>query len=268
MNSQTFNNPIDWDALELDTNTDIARIARFVSGYALGVAFGGGGAKGAAHYGILKELLMKKVPVDMVGGTSIGAFFSGLVAFAHLHNLTSTTDMINLIERHLRKCFKKLGSRVKKYKNIANLIIKLLTDRSFPFDHLNKTLKPIFEETYIEELSIPFFSVSTNISGSKMRVHCTGKKVLLRKCIAASMSLPGYYPAVIDDDSAHLVDGGCVNLLPADIMKAHGAYHVIAIDVGSISEFVIKYKNLHQNFIIAKQKVQNIPINALENIVC
>uniref|UniRef100_A0A914C526 PNPLA domain-containing protein n=1 Tax=Acrobeloides nanus TaxID=290746 RepID=A0A914C526_9BILA len=256
---------IDWDALELDTNTNIARIARFVSGYALGVAFGGGGAKGAAHYGILNELLMKEVPVDMVGGTSIGAFFGGLVAFAHLHTSTATTDMIDLIKEHLHTCFEKLGSSLDYWKNIINVAIKQATDKlPFSSDDLDKILNPIFKETCIEELSIPFFSVSTNISNSSMRVHCIGKNVLLRKCIAASMSLPGYYQPVIDDDSAHLVDGGCVNLLPADIMKAHGAYHVIAIDVGSIPKFVTEYQNRHKK--VSKEDVQSTSIKPLDNV--
>ena len=65
---------------EVNYQTDFSRLARILTGNAIGVVFGGGGARGAAHAGALKALIEKKIPIDMVGGTSIGALFGSLYA--------------------------------------------------------------------------------------------------------------------------------------------------------------------------------------------
>lgn len=65
---------------EISYQSDFSRLARILTGNAIGIVFGGGGARGAAHAGALRALIEKKVQIDMVGGTSIGALFGSLYA--------------------------------------------------------------------------------------------------------------------------------------------------------------------------------------------
>lgn len=63
-----------------DFNTDFARICRFLTGQAIGLVLGGGGAKGAAHLGVIQAIRDAGIPIDMTGGTSMGSMVSGLLA--------------------------------------------------------------------------------------------------------------------------------------------------------------------------------------------
>lgn len=98
----------------------------------------------------------------------------------------------------------------------------------------NKTLQILFGDREIDDLWIPYFCISTNITTSEMRVHRSGP--LWAYC-RASMSLAGYLPPLCDPlDGNLLLDGGYVNNVPADVMRSLGARCVIAVDVGSASE--------------------------------
>lgn len=98
----------------------------------------------------------------------------------------------------------------------------------------NSTLKELFGDRLIEDMWLPYFCVSTDISFSEARIHRQGP--LWAYC-RASMSLAGYLPPLCDPDDGHLLlDGGYVNNLPADVMRQMGARCVIAVDVGSTSE--------------------------------
>lgn len=84
----------------------------------------------------------------------------------------------------------------------------------------------------MEDLWIPFFAITTDLTSSQMRVHSHGS---LWRYVRASMSLAGYLPPLCDPIDGHLLlDGGYVNNLPADVMRSHGAQSIFAVDVGSI----------------------------------
>lgn len=128
----------------------------------------------------------------------------------------------------------------------------------------NKGIERVFKDRQIEDLWIPYYCITTDITASKMRVHTAGrwpadtsfqndvnatevtfKYVYTCACLAgslwryvrASMSLSGYLPPLCDPVDGHLLlDGGYVNNLPADVMKAMGAQKIFACDVGSIDE--------------------------------
>lgn len=87
------------------------------------------------------------------------------------------------------------------------------------------------EEKSIEDLWIPYFTITTDVTASAQRMHTSGS---LWRYVRASMSLAGYLPPLCDPEDGHLLlDGGYVNNLPADAMKQLGAQTVIAVDVGS-----------------------------------
>uniref|UniRef100_A0A8L8KIN4 Swiss cheese n=1 Tax=Heligmosomoides polygyrus TaxID=6339 RepID=A0A8L8KIN4_HELPZ len=191
----------------VDFRSDFARIARILTGNAIGLALGGGGARGAAHVGILRALRERGIPVDIVGGTSIGALVGGVYA--------STPD--EQVEERTRKWFSGMTSLWRKVLDLTYAHSAMFTGAQ-----LNKSLQDLFEDKEIENLWIPYFCISTDITTSEMRVHRSGP--LWAYC-RASMSLAGYLPPMCDPRDGHLLlDGGYVNNLPADVMRYEGNF--------------------------------------------
>uniref|UniRef100_A0A8R1YTX5 cNMP binding protein n=2 Tax=Pristionchus pacificus TaxID=54126 RepID=A0A8R1YTX5_PRIPA len=206
-----------WESV--DHRSDFARLARILTGNAIGLVLGGGGARGAAHVGVIRALREAGVPVDIVGGTSIGSMIGGL--FAESPNAS--------IEERARSWFEVMCSFWRKLLDLTWAHSAMFTGAQF-----NQTLKDLFDDREIEDLWLPYFCISTDISTSEMRVHRSGP--LWAYC-RASMSLAGYLPPLCDPSDGHLLlDGGYVNNLPADVMRSMGARVVIAVDVGSAEE--------------------------------
>ncbi|KAL6725502.1 hypothetical protein Aduo_007550 [Ancylostoma duodenale] len=133
----------------VDFRSDFARIARILTGNAIGLALGGGGARGAAHVGILRALRERGVPVDIVGGTSIGALIGGVYA--------ATPD-----ERVEERTSKWFGGMTSLWRKVLDLTYA--HSAMFTGAQLNKSLQDLFGEKEIEDLWIPYFCISTDIS--------------------------------------------------------------------------------------------------------
>ncbi|XP_052697181.1 patatin-like phospholipase domain-containing protein 7 isoform X2 [Crassostrea angulata] len=203
-----------------DRMSDFSRLARFLTGTSIGVVLGGGGARGLSHVGMLKALVEAEIPVDMVGGTSIGAFIGALYA-----------DSVNMstFGQRAREWSIGMTSLWKKILDITYPVTSMFTGKAF-----NDGIEFVFEHRQIEDLWIPYFCITTDISDSSMKAHTHGS---LWRYVRASMSLSGYLPPMCDPVNGHLLlDGGYINNLPADVMKAKGARNIFAMDVGSIDE--------------------------------
>lgn len=200
--------------------SDFARLARRLTGTSAGLVLGGGGARGFAHVGIIKALEEAGIPIDMVGGTSMGAFIGALYA--------DDACSFNTIQR-ARSTSVRMASIWKKLFDITYPHTSLFSGTSF-----NKEISETFGEKIMEDMLLPYFCISTDISDSRMRVHQTGS---IWRYVRASMSLAGYLPPLCDPVDGHLLlDGGYVNNLPADVMRSLGAGTIIAVDVGSVYE--------------------------------
>ncbi|CAB3386874.1 Hypothetical predicted protein [Cloeon dipterum] len=200
-----------------DIHSDFSRLARWLTGTSVGLVLGGGGARGAAHVGMIKAILEAGIPIDMVGGVSIGAFMGGLWCLER--------DIVTMTQK-AREWSKKMTSWFKQLLDLTYPATSMFTGSVF-----NQTIRDTFGETLIEDLWIPYFTVTTDISASAPRIHTHGS---LWRYIRASMSLSGYMPPLCDPTDGHLLlDGGYVNNLPADVMRSQGARHILAIDVGS-----------------------------------
>ncbi|CAF3432687.1 unnamed protein product [Rotaria socialis] len=203
-----------------DPTTDFARMARFLTGTAIGLVLGGGGARGIAHVGMIQAMHEAGIPIDLIGGTSIGAFMGALWA-----------DELNVngyVDRATHWC-KKMTSFWRKLLDLTYPITSMFTGAAF-----NEIIEEALLDVQIEDLWIPYFCITTDISASKMRVHTTGS---LWRYVRASMSLSGYFPPLCDPNDGHLLlDGGYVNNLPADVMYKLGAHTVLAVDVGAQDE--------------------------------
>lgn len=198
-------------------HSDFSRLARWLTGTSVGLVLGGGGAKGSAHVGMIKAIQEAGIPIDMVGGVSIGAFMGAL--WCQERNVTTLTQKA-------REWSKKMTQWWRQIFDLTYPMTSMFSGRDF-----NQTIKSTFGETYIEDLWLPYFTITTDITSSCMRIHTHGS---LWRYIRSSMSLSGYMPPLCDPVDGHLLlDGGYTNNLPADVMRSQGAHHIIAIDVGS-----------------------------------
>jgi len=190
---------------------DYERVARIVTGQGTAVVLGGGGARGMAHVGVLRALDEAGVDVDLVGGTSIGA----IVGAGYAHGW-SFEDLMEKFREQVSSRWSLLDFAVPRY-------------ALFRGQKLDRVLERVFGDVATEELWRPFFCVSTDYRTARQRVHSRGR---LTEVVRASVSLPGIFP-MVQSDGSHLLDGGVVNNLPADVMRQMTPNgKVIAIDVG------------------------------------
>lgn len=202
-------------------DNDFSRLARYVSGKSIGLVLGGGGARGAAHLGVIKALREANIPIDMIGGVSIGAFMGAL--WAQETDFTPVTQLA-------RDWSIKMTSRWRQILDLTYPTTAMFTGAAF-----NRTIHEAFGDRQIEDLWIPYFTVTTDLTSSAPRIHRHGS---LWRYVRSSMSLSGYLPPLCDPIDGHLLlDGGYVNNLPADVMhNVMGAKTILAIDVGSQDE--------------------------------
>uniref|UniRef100_A0A2K6V5J6 lysophospholipase n=1 Tax=Saimiri boliviensis boliviensis TaxID=39432 RepID=A0A2K6V5J6_SAIBB len=203
-----------------DRHSDFSRLARVLTGNTIALVLGGGGARGCSHIGVLKALEEAGVPVDLVGGTSIGSFIGALYAEERSASRT---------KQRAREWAKSMTSVLEPVLDLTYPVTSMFTGSAF-----NRSIHRVFQDKQIEDLWLPYFNVTTDITASAMRVHKDGS---LWRYVRASMTLSGYLPPLCDPKDGHLLmDGGYINNLPADIARSMGAKTVIAIDVGSQDE--------------------------------
>ncbi|CAH8449520.1 unnamed protein product [Schistosoma rodhaini] len=200
--------------------SDFSRLARYLVGEAVGLVLGGGGARGCSHVGLIRAFQEAGIPIDLVGGTSIGSFMGAL--WADETRVAQFTQRA----RDFTNCFNSIWKKIKDFTYPAVSI--------FSGKELNRQLQSIFHDRQIEDFWLPFFCVTTDITNCKMRIHTQGSSW---RYVRASMSLSGYLPPLCDPyDGSLLLDGGYTNNLPADVMVCFGAKTIFANDVGSAVE--------------------------------
>jgi NTE family protein len=209
----------------------------------IGLVLSGGGARGAAHIGVLRELERMGVPIDFITGTSIGAIVGGMYASGlstrQIESLLNDTDWKALfrdqpprqnrafrrkVEERFYQIDKEIGLRKGKLALPTGIIqgndLQLLLEREF---------LSAAEIQDFDNLPIPFRCVATDITTSEAVVLRSGK---ISTAVRASMSVPAIF-SVVEIDDKLLVDGGISNNLPVDVAREMGADIIIAVDVGS-----------------------------------
>jgi NTE family protein len=194
-----------WDERELES------LARQVSGRGVGLVLGGGGARGFAHIGLVRALEQLEIPVDVAGGTSMGAFMSALVTYG--------LDSVQMAQV-TRETFVR-GSYLNDY---ALPRVSLLRGRRFA-----GRLREIFGDLRIEELRRTYFSVSTNLTTGGAVVHDRGPLYLW---VGTSMAVPGVVPPIAYQGEL-LCDGGVVDNLPTDVMQKLERGSIVACNVST-----------------------------------
>jgi NTE family protein len=208
----------------------------------IGLVLSGGGARGAAHIGVLKMLDRLRVPVDVIAGTSMGAVVGGLYASGMSgdeieHALASLNWQAAFRDRPPRT---QLDYRRKEEDRefLVNLplglqgrrlvIPKGLVQGQLLTETLRRLTVPVARITDFDQLPTPFRAVATNLE--------TGAKVVLGSgdlttAMRASMSVPGVF-APVEYHNEILVDGGLADNLPIDVARAMGVDVLIVVDAG------------------------------------
>ena len=195
--------------LRRHSRADIDRLARCVTGRAVGLVLSGGGARGFGHIGVIKALRASGIPLDLLGGTSIGAIIAAGAALEWADDEFDT---------RMRRAFVDSNP---------------LDDYTFPFVALTKgrkvtaRLREHFGESRIEDLWRPYFCVASNLTTAMVAVLRQG---VLWRALRASIAIPGLLPPSIEH-GAVLSDGAVLNNLPADIMATLRRGPIIGVDV-------------------------------------
>lgn len=201
--------PTRWFHTHGDDVHDLMRLARIITGHSVGVVFSGGGARAFSQIGAIQALREAHIPVDFVCGSSMGAILAATLAMQW--------DDAE-IERRIRDAFVNSSP---------------LDDIAFPFlamtagRKVDDRLEKHFSDIMIEDMPLPYFCLSSNLTTGVVKVHKTG---LLRQALRASISLPGVMPPVIEDGEV-LVDGAVMRSFPATMMRNTHLGTVIGVDV-------------------------------------
>jgi NTE family protein len=221
-----------------------ARLGRDVGRPLVGVAFGGGSARGIAHVGVIRWLEEHRIPIDVAAGTSMGgliggAFASGMDA-AELQTFIAGLNWDQLFgastfaHKNIRR---KADARA--YPSRLEFGLKggivpptALNNGEYVELLLGRIAAPYFDVPDFDDLPTPFRTVAVDLLSAQPVVMRRGS---LADAMRATMSLPLIFPPVALDGQV-LIDGGTMNNVPADIVKAMGADRVIAVNVGDLTD--------------------------------
>ncbi len=195
--------------VRLDLPGDFDRLARLITGHAVGVVMAGGGARAFTHIGVVKALRGSGVPIDLAGGTSMGAIIAAAVA-------ARWSD--DELEARFRRAFVTTNP----LRDYTLPLVSLFRGR-----RVTQLLRTAFGDKDVEDLILPFYCVTANLTTSMADIHSTGR---LWRWLRASVSLPGVLPPFNDAGQVH-VDGGVIDNLPVREMLKMGRGLVIGVDV-------------------------------------
>jgi NTE family protein len=192
------------------SDADADRLARVLTGQSVGLVLSGGGARAYAHVGAIRALHERGVPIDFVGGVSMGAIIAAGLAMGW-----DDPEM----ELRIRKAFVETSP----LDDIALPMIAMTHG-----EKVRERLTEHFDDRCIADLWLPFFCLSANLTTGAYHLHKTG---LVREALRASISLPGILPPVTSGRDV-LVDGAVLKNYPADVMRAIQLGPIVGVDIG------------------------------------
>ena len=206
----------------------------------IGLALGGGGARGLAHVGVLAVLEREKIPIDLIVGTSIGALVGGAYASGinsdelkkkveeYLSSTEFQSSTIKAFEAAHAKGEGGLTQKIQTYlRNTFYLIQAMFKPGILPNENFQTTINYFIPDIQIEETRIPFRAVATDlVSGEEI----TFSKGPLRQAVMASCAVPGAI-APLKEGERLLSDGGITCLVPSSVARQEGADIVISVAV-------------------------------------
>ena len=213
--------------------------------FKIGLALGGGGAKGLAHLGVIRRLEQYGVPIDIITGTSIGAIIGSLYASSldseyiinHVSSYLNSKDFDNTRLEFLKEDDNEQSGFVSHLKTILKTGLFLtvyLNQQSFiSKETLQQNLEKLLPNIQLEDCAIPLGLIALSLDDSLPVELQSGNLI---EAVMASCAIPGVFPPISVNDKM-MVDGGWVDPVPVNLAKKMGADFVIAIDVAPESSF-------------------------------
>ncbi len=198
--------------VRLSNRNDLGCLVRLLTGRAIGLVLSGGGARAFAHFGVIRALREAGVPIDIVGGTSMGAIAAAGVAMEW-----SAAEF----EERMKRCFVETNP-------LADVTLPLVSLTAG--QRVTRRLQRHFGDFAIENLWRPYFAVSANLTTGRQLAHRNGP---LWRALRASVAIPGLLPPIIEDGEV-LVDGGTLNNFPVDALASMRRGPIIGSDVGRV----------------------------------
>lgn len=254
--------------LVLPIKTNAEDINAFTEANHVSLVLSGGGARGAAHIGVLKYLEEERIPVDSVVGTSVGAIIGGLYASGmsarEIEALVLSLDWSEMFSDSALPAELGIRRKLQRYRYLVDVDAGLRDgELVFPTGFiegqrmmlmLREQFLPVRNAAHFDELPTPFRAVATDLATARAVVFENGDIV---RAIRASMSFPGVYSAV-EFHGTRLVDGGIVQNLPVPVAHSLGADTLIAVDVATPLRDV---EELDSPFAVTAQVMDGVMLN-------
>ena len=182
--------------IRMNNERDFARLTRFLNDRSVGLALGGGFARGIGHIGVIRAMRELDIPIDMVGGTSMGAVIAAECAFEWDYQ-----KMLELTCKYSAESMQR---------DYTLPVVSFLTGRK-----VSQALMDFGANKDIEDMWLPYFCVSANLTRAEGKVHLSGN---VSRSVIASSRAPGVFPPVTWDNEL-LFDGGLVDVVPSDVTR-------------------------------------------------
>ena len=242
----------------------------------IGLVFGGGGALGFSHVGVLKVLEQNRVPIDYIAGTSMGAIVAGLYASGlspeEIEHFLESVDWWDILKDKTKRRMRHFRRKRDDARYLMDIELGLKGARLTAPSGLSsgQKLNNVMQSLCInavgvydfDDLNIPFRAIGTDIKRGDQVILDHGN---LATAMRASMAVPGAFTPV-EIDGRLLVDGGIVNNIPVDVVKGMGADIVIVVDVGAWQEDLDKEgidtvsEILGQTYMIMRRPLQRAQV--------
>jgi predicted acylesterase/phospholipase RssA/CRP-like cAMP-binding protein len=224
--------------LRAGNDADFRRVARILTDRAVGIALGGGGARGVAHVGVLQALAEEGVPVDVLAGTSMGAVVGALWGMGK-----EPQEILDTIEE--------VFVRRKPFSEYTWPVHGLIRG-----NRVRIAAADTFGDIGIEDLWIPLVCTSTNLSSQRLCVHERGP---IAQAILATTAVPGAAIPPIRNGELH-VDGGVLNNLPGDLLPDFCARRIVC-DVSPAQRFHVEGDAFPTPFASLRDRLRRLFVN-------
>ncbi|MBW1997854.1 MAG: patatin-like phospholipase family protein [Deltaproteobacteria bacterium] len=246
----------------------------------IGLALGGGGARGLAHIGVLRVLEREAIPIDLIVGTSVGALVGGAYACGFspdevekkAHEYLNSSEFQSSAMKGLEEAYDRgeagLGQKIKSYlKNRFLVVQAMFKPGILSNEEFQKTIDYFLPDIEIEETQIPFRAVATDLVSGEQIVFFRGS---LRQAVMASCSVPGAIEPLKEGEKL-LSDGGITCLIPCSVARNEGAEIVIAVAVDRGISHGTKLRTIvdiyHRVSEIMGQKLKDLELSSADVVI-
>ncbi len=208
-------------------------------GFKVGLALGGGAARGLAHLGVIKVLQQSRIPIDIISGTSVGAIIGSIYAanpdiddvIERVETYLVSEDFDNTRLEFLRESSQETKGYFNQIKSFVKtglfLAVSAYRSSFISEESFRKNLEHVLPQQNIEDCDIRLGIVAMNLETGEEQIFQKGSII---QNVMASAAIPGVFPPITCEKNS-FVDGSWINPIPTSVAKTLGANFVIGVDV-------------------------------------